>query len=155
MGEAVTLTGTCNSKAVFRDRTSAACAETHSLGAPLEQLFVDAPAELCQSGRLVRWPLAPCLAYHFPMIADEGRNGCFDRALRAAVTDFGSREGRAPHMLDIGSGSGLLAMMAARAGNAAGGRAIDQSSVDCPPQRLYPTSALSSDSDSSSAVCRA
>ena len=51
----------------------------------------------------------PSLGYHFPMIADTTRNGCFDRAIIAALQ-------RAPHaadhVLDIGSGSGLLALMA-------------------------------------------
>ena len=39
------------------------------------------------AGRLVRWPSVNLLAYHFPMIADEGRNGCFDRALVSASED--------------------------------------------------------------------
>ena len=43
--------------------------------------------------------------------------GAFDRALIAAISQFKSRHGgKAPRVLDIGSGSGLLAMMAARAG---------------------------------------
>lgn len=47
--------------------------------------------------------------WHFPMLADAARNEAFDAALRKAVT---------PGMtvLDIGTGSGLLALMAARAG---------------------------------------
>ena len=49
--------------------------------------------------------------WHFPMLHDHGRNEAFDRAIRAAVRP----EDR---VLDIGSGSGLLAMMAARAGAA-------------------------------------
>ncbi len=66
--------------------------------------------------RLVPWPQVNLLAYHFPMVHDEGRNGAFDRALRAAVGRFAEEYGRMPRVLDIGSGSGLLAMMAARAG---------------------------------------
>jgi len=85
-------------------------------GALSDCIWVDAPAELCRSGRLRHWPRAPCLAYHFPMISDEGRNRCFDVALRAAVAKLSREQGRSPHVLDIGSGSGLLAMMAARAG---------------------------------------
>lgn len=50
-------------------------------------------------------------AWHFPMMADAARNDAYDKALRAAAP--GQR------VLDIGSGSGLLAMMAARAGAAA------------------------------------
>ena len=49
-------------------------------------------------------------AWHFPMMADAVRNDAYDQALRRAAP------GR--RVLDIGSGSGLLAMMAARAGAA-------------------------------------
>ena len=49
-------------------------------------------------------------AWHFPMMADAARNDAYDRALRRAAP------GR--RVLDIGAGSGLLAMMAARAGAA-------------------------------------
>ena len=75
----------------------------------------DAAAEA--AGQLIRWPRLNLLAYHFPMIADESRNGAFDRALRAAIAAHTERHGGVPpRVLDIGSGSGLLAMMAARAG---------------------------------------
>jgi protein arginine N-methyltransferase 7 len=53
------------------------------------------------TARVPRW--------HFRMLRDERRNCAFDDALRRAV-----RPGM--RVLDIGSGSGLLAMMAARAG---------------------------------------
>jgi len=46
--------------------------------------------------------------WHFPMMADATRNAAYDQALRCAAP--GKR------VLDIGSGAGLLAMMAARAG---------------------------------------
>ena len=62
-------------------------------------------------------PSSSLPAYHFPMLADAARNGAFDRALRAAIGRFKALHGgRGPRVLDIGSGSGLLAMMAARAG---------------------------------------
>lgn len=48
-------------------------------------------------------------SWHWPMLADEQRNGAFDEALKRAV-------GPEDLVLDIGAGSGLLAMMAARAG---------------------------------------
>jgi len=47
--------------------------------------------------------------WHIPMLLDEARNAAYDAALRRAVTP-NSR------VLEIGCGSGLLAMMAARAG---------------------------------------
>lgn len=47
--------------------------------------------------------------WHFEMLNDEERNSTFERALSKAVTPSTT-------VLDIGSGSGLLAMMAARAG---------------------------------------
>jgi type II protein arginine methyltransferase len=48
--------------------------------------------------------------WHFPMMADDARNDAYEQALLRAAP------GR--RVLDIGSGSGLLAMMAARAGAA-------------------------------------
>jgi len=50
-------------------------------------------------------------AWHFTMLNDAARNEAYDRAIRAAV-----RPG--DHVLEIGTGSGILAMMAARAGAA-------------------------------------
>jgi type II protein arginine methyltransferase len=47
--------------------------------------------------------------WHFAIIRDERRNSIYDKALRAAVTPE-------KVVLEIGTGSGILAMMAARAG---------------------------------------
>jgi type II protein arginine methyltransferase len=66
--------------------------------------YVDARENL----NLVCGRAAP--AWHFPMVADDERNAAYDAALRRAAP--GQR------VLDIGAGSGLLAMMAARAGAA-------------------------------------
>ena len=80
---------------------------------------VRAPADAVAegAGRLVRWPTANILSYHFPMIAEEPRNRRFEAALSRAVRAYTRRHGgRGPHVLDIGSGTGLLAMMAARCG---------------------------------------
>ena len=55
------------------------------------------------------------LPYHWPMIADERRNGAYDEALRRAVRQVLKTQGTCD-VLDVGAGSGLLAMMAARAG---------------------------------------
>lgn len=55
---------------------------------------------------------------HFPMISDEGRNHAFEEALRVAIADHIHQHGRAPVVLDIGGGTGLLAMLAVRHGAA-------------------------------------
>lgn len=47
--------------------------------------------------------------WHFRMMHDEARNRAYDAAIRRAV-------GPQTHVLEIGTGSGLMAMMAARAG---------------------------------------
>ena len=74
----------------------------------------DAKAE--KAGRLVRWPEANVLSYHFPMIMEKPRNVRFERALLRAIRAYRREHGVGPHVLDIGSGTGLLAMMAARGG---------------------------------------
>lgn len=48
-------------------------------------------------------------AWHFTMLADSGRNAAYEAAIERAI-------GPDSVVLDIGTGSGLLAMMAARAG---------------------------------------
>jgi len=50
-------------------------------------------------------------AWHFVIVRDEPRNNAYEEALRRAVTP-------ASRVLEIGTGTGLLAMMAARAGAA-------------------------------------
>lgn len=52
--------------------------------------------------------------WHIPMMNDTRRNDCFERAIRRAL----EIRGRSVQILDIGTGSGLLSMMAARAGAA-------------------------------------
>ena len=47
--------------------------------------------------------------WHFPMLADSARNGYYDQAISKVIN-------KDTKVLDIGTGSGLLAMMAARAG---------------------------------------
>ncbi|MCA1613494.1 MAG: 50S ribosomal protein L11 methyltransferase [Acidobacteria bacterium] len=71
-------------------------------------LYIDPESRRAQLGRshamcqiIPRW--------HFEMLNDEQRNKAFERALAEVVTPDS-------RVLDIGSGTGLLAMMAARAG---------------------------------------
>lgn len=52
------------------------------------------------------------------MLLDRPRVQAYSRAIVAAVADFRSRNHRAPVVLDIGAGTGLLSMIAARAGAA-------------------------------------
>ena len=56
--------------------------------------------------------LSPSVAaWHFPMIADQERNNAYQRSIEQAVARHPQAE-----VLDIGAGTGLLAMMAKRAG---------------------------------------
>src|SRR4051812_21152052 len=62
---------------------------------------------------LTRRPIAAGVPpWHFGIVRDEARNAAYDAALRRAV-------GPGTRVLDIGAGTGLLAMMAARAGASA------------------------------------
>ncbi len=54
--------------------------------------------------------------YHASMLNDVPRNIAFAAGIVAAVASFRKRHGRAPRVLDIGAGSGLLSICAARAG---------------------------------------
>jgi 2-polyprenyl-3-methyl-5-hydroxy-6-metoxy-1,4-benzoquinol methylase len=61
------------------------------------------------------------LRWHFPMLNDHERNGKLCAAVETAVAAAGRRlrargESRGVRVLDIGAGSGLLALAAARAG---------------------------------------
>jgi predicted RNA methylase len=50
--------------------------------------------------------------WHIPMLNDQPRNDAFEEGIKQAIAAHGS----AARVLDIGAGSGLLSMMAARAG---------------------------------------
>ncbi|TYZ68528.1 hypothetical protein PybrP1_006434 [[Pythium] brassicae (nom. inval.)] len=50
------------------------------------------------------------------MLRDRDRNACYERAIQRAIARFSARHGRAPIVLDIGAGTGLLSLFAARHG---------------------------------------
>jgi hypothetical protein len=54
--------------------------------------------------------------WHFRMLNDTVRNASYDAAIRRAVSSLRAETGSAPLVLDIGSGTGILCLMAARAG---------------------------------------
>jgi predicted nicotinamide N-methyase len=83
-------------------------AQAHGL---LQRLTTDAAQdpELSSAERIILSHRVP--HWHSAMLADQARNEAFDHAIRNAVTPDNV-------VLDIGTGSGLLAMMAARAGAA-------------------------------------
>jgi type III protein arginine methyltransferase len=68
-----------------------------------------APDDRKLATTIKRFVNATVPAWHIPVIRDEARNAAYEAALRRAVTP-NSR------VLEIGCGTGILAMMAARAG---------------------------------------
>ncbi|MGO8833566.1 MAG: 50S ribosomal protein L11 methyltransferase [Roseiarcus sp.] len=83
------------------DRALAMCRSALSLAPDDAQLA--AQAKQFVSGTVPQW--------HFNIVMDETRNAAYDAALRRAVKPTS-------RVLEIGTGTGLLAMMAARAGAA-------------------------------------
>jgi tetratricopeptide (TPR) repeat protein len=75
----------------------------------LRRLLELSPTDL--DAHVLRWKLVDeqVPPWHFPMMNDVARNQAYDRAIRRAVSANSS-------VLEIGTGAGLLAMMAARAG---------------------------------------
>jgi 2-polyprenyl-3-methyl-5-hydroxy-6-metoxy-1,4-benzoquinol methylase len=53
--------------------------------------------------------------WHFAMVADEARNAAFDKAITSAVKRIHAQQQEC-RVFDVGCGSGLLSMMARRAG---------------------------------------
>lgn len=77
----------------------------------LEDTVAQAPAWVEPRIFLGKWKTDRVKVWHFQMMRDDGRNRAYEQALRQAVTPDS-------HVLEIGTGSGLLSMMAARAGAA-------------------------------------
>lgn len=75
----------------------------------LEQATKQAPDNALAKLRLRRAYTLSTPLWHFTMMNDETRNTAFDNAIRAAIKP-------GDHVLDIGTGAGLTAMMSARAG---------------------------------------
>ncbi|KAG7399407.1 Protein arginine N-methyltransferase 7 [Phytophthora boehmeriae] len=50
------------------------------------------------------------------MLRDHDRNSCYERGIKRAIAKFKQERGRAPIVLDIGTGTGLLSMFAATHG---------------------------------------
>jgi type II protein arginine methyltransferase len=70
------------------------------------------PGNLHLQHQLRRLGSAAVPFWHIPMMNDAPRNDAFEAALKAALTVAGPQA----RVLDIGAGSGLLSLMAARAG---------------------------------------
>ncbi|MGD1848053.1 MAG: tetratricopeptide repeat protein [Salibacteraceae bacterium] len=72
-----------------------------------QALKIDPEAGIAKSN-LLNLQNKRIFSWHFSMLADQARNEAFEKAIQGAVTKDST-------VLDIGTGSGLLAMMAARA----------------------------------------
>ena len=49
--------------------------------------------------------------YFFAMLDDKDRNTRYGRAIQAAISDFSDEQGRAPRVLDVGVGTGMLSAL--------------------------------------------
>lgn len=57
-------------------------------------------------------------SYMLPMLNDSDRNLAYESAIREKIEAFTKTHGRAPHVLDLGAGTGLLTLMALKHGAA-------------------------------------
>eukprot|EP00466_Bigelowiella_natans_P006011 jgi/Bigna1/83626/fgenesh1_pg.111_\ len=56
--------------------------------------------------------------YFIPMLDDEDRNQKYEEAIRKAIQCFKTEQGRAPNVVDLGCGTGMLSIFALRHGAA-------------------------------------
>jgi predicted RNA methylase len=90
----------------------AACGRQHDAVVVFRLVLKSNPANLHVRHQLRRLVSLIVPFWHVRMLNDTRRNDAFEGAIRAAV----AKEGQGARILDIGAGSGLLSMMAARAG---------------------------------------
>jgi predicted RNA methylase len=51
-------------------------------------------------------------SYMLPMLNDADRNLAYESAIKETIAKFTEEQGRAPHVLDLGAGTGLLSLIA-------------------------------------------
>jgi type II protein arginine methyltransferase len=108
-------TGLAPHDALIRNNLAVALADSgrkHEAIAEFGHVLRLQPDNISAYHQLRRLSSAVVPFWHIPMMNDTRRNDCFERAIQRALAIRGSHA----QILDIGTGSGLLSMMAARDG---------------------------------------
>lgn len=118
--QTVDLSDICESASA---EESLLCRGTNELG---EEVDLMVSARLCQRDGSVMWVREESesaimqrtvgMSQMTSMLHDRDRNDVYERALQLSIYHFRKAHGRDPIVLDIGTGTGLLAMFAARHG---------------------------------------
>ena len=118
--QTVDLSDICESASA---EESLLCRGTNELG---EEVDLMVSARLCQRDGSVMWVREESesaimqrtvgMSQMTSMLHDRDRNDVYERALQLSIRHFRNVHGRDPIVLDIGTGTGLLAMFAARHG---------------------------------------